>query len=166
MALRRHAAKGLLLPGLLVLCWSSVAAAERLYVNTYGSDWGLWVRGHCLLGTRDGIAVLELEEVALEPNRGYPQALEVAGFRLAVAYLDAGLDAGSGAARREWEALGPEVAHAVALAPGEVEIVSGVVLDLPPLRPPGAGEVRLLLLQVVMASGTPFPVEVARVRGG
>ena len=162
MALRRHAAKGLLLPGLLVLCWSSLAAAERLYVNTYGSDWGLWVRGHCLLGTRDGIPVLELEEVALEPNRGYPQALEVAGFRLAVAYLDNG----GGAAPRDWEAVGPEVAHAVALAPGEVEIVSGVVLELPPLRPPGPGEVRLLLLQVVMASGTPFSVEVARVQGG
>ena len=162
MALRRHAAKGLLLPGLLVLCWSSLAAAERLYVNTYGSDWGLWVRGHCLLGTRDGQPVLELEEVALEPNRGYPQALEVAGFRLAVAYLDNG----GAAARRDWEAVGPEVAHAVALAPGEVEIVSGVVLELPPLRPPGAGEVRLLLLQVVMASGTPFSVEVARVQGG
>ena len=157
MAARRHAATGLLLLSLLAL-WSPPAVAKRLYINTYGSDWGLWVRGHCLLEERDGKQVLELEEVALEPNRRYPQTLEVAGFRLAATYLDAI----SGEPLPGRGMAGPRTDHALALAPGDKKTVTGLVLELPRLAPPGAGELRLLLLQVVMASGTPFAVEVAR----
>ncbi len=165
MAAKRHTAICLSLLSLLVL-WpspfvSSATAAERLYINTYGSDWGLWVRGHCLLEVRDDKLILELEEVALEPNRGYPQALEVAGFRLAVTYLDAT----SGEPLPDRGAKGPRSNHAVALAPGEKKTVAGLLLELPGLDPPKAGELRLLVLEVVMASGTSFAVEVARTEG-
>ena len=43
--------------------------------------------------------------------------------------------------------------------------MTGLALDLPRPAPPGAGETRLLLLQVVMASGTSFAIEVARAEG-
>ncbi len=160
MAAGRHAAAGLLLFSLLAL-WSPPAAAKRLYINTYGSDWGLWVRGHCLLEERGGKQVLELEAVALEPNRRYPQALEVAGFRLAAAYLDST----SGEPLPDRGVAGPQVDLALALAPGDKKTVTGLVLELPRPAVPGAGELRLLLLQVVMASGTPFAVEVTRTEG-
>ena len=161
MAAKRRPATGLLLVGLLAL-WSPAAGAEWLYINTYGSDWGLWVRGHCLLEERDGRQVLELEEVALEPNRRYPQALEVAGFRLAASYLDVA----TGEPLGDRGATGPEAAHAISLAPGEKQTVRGLVLELPRLAPPRPGELRLLLLQVVMASGTAFAVEVTRTERG
>ncbi len=160
MAAKRHLGTCLSLLSLLVF-WPSSAAAERLYINTYGSDWGLWVRGHCVLEERDGRQVLELEDVALEPNRRYPQALEVAGFRLAATYLDAA----SGEPLGGRGATGPRTDHKVSLSPGEKQTVTGLVLELPRLAPPGAGEQRLLLLQVVMASGTSFAVEVARADG-
>ncbi len=161
MTAKRHAAIWLSLLSLLVF-WPCLAAAERLYINTYGSDWGLWVRGHCVLEERDGRQVLELEEVALEPNRRYPQALEVTGFRLAAAYLDRATGEPLGGRG----ATGPRSDHAVSLAPGEKQRVTGLVLELPQLSPPTAGELRLLLLEVVMASGTSFAVEVARADGG
>ena len=160
MTAKRPTAICLSLLSLLVLCWST-AAAERLYINTYGSDWGLWIRGHCLLEARDGRQVLELEAVDLEPNRGYPQALEIAGFRLAVTYLDAT----SGEPLPDQGVKGPRSDHAVALAPGEKKTVADLVLELPPVPAPGAGELRLLVLEVVMASGTSFAVEVARAEG-
>jgi len=167
MAVKRHLAICLSLLSLLVL-WpshfnsSAGAATERLYINTYGSDWGLWVRGHCLLEARDGRQVLELEEITLEPNRRYPQALEVAGFRLATSYLNVA----TGEPLPGRGATGPETAHLISLAPGEKQTVTGLVLELPQFSPPAAGELRLLLLQVVMASGTSFVVEVARDKGG
>ncbi len=105
--------------------------------------------------------MLELEAVDLEPNRGYPQALEIAGFRLAVTYLDAT----SGEPLPDQGVKGPRSDHAVALAPGEKKTVADLVLELPPVPAPGAGELRLLVLEVVMASGTSFAVEVARAEG-
>ncbi len=161
MTAKRHAAIWLSLLSLLVF-WPCLAAAERLYINTYGSDWGLWVRGHCVLEVRDERLALELEEVALEPNRRYPQALEVTGFRLAATYLDRATGEPLGGRG----ATGPQSDHAVSLAPGQKQTVRGLILELPQLSPPTAGELRLLLLQVVMASGTSFAVEVARADGG
>ena len=160
MAAKRHAATWLSLLSLLVF-WPSPAAAERLYINTYGSDWGLWVRGHCLLEERDGRQVLELEDIALEPNRRYPQALEIVGFQLATTYLDST----TGDPISDRGATGRQTDHAFALAPGEKKTVAGLVLELPKPSPPAAGELRLLLLQVVMASGTSFAVEVTRTDG-
>ncbi len=161
MTATRHAAIWVSLLSLLVL-WPRLAAAERLYINTYGSYWGLWVRGHCVLEVRDEGLALKLEEVALEPNRRYPQALEVTGFRLAATYLDRATGEPLGGRG----ATGPQTDHALSLAPGQKKTVTGLVLELPRLAPPGVGEQRLLLLQVVMASGTSFAVEVARADGG
>ncbi len=140
---------------------SRAAASEPVYVNTYGSDWGLWARGHCRLEVRAGVEVLVIEAVALEPNRNYPQALDVAGFRLAAAYLDK--TTGEPLGRRDAE--GPRVDYAVSLAPGEKHVVEDLVLRMPRGRPPGAEEARVLVLQILVGSGSAFEIEVARTLG-
>ena len=139
----------------------SSVAAEPIYVNTYGSDWGLWARGHCRLDLREDRVVLEIEAVALEPNRNYPQALQIGGFRLSASYLSTA----SGAALGGEGASGPRVDYAASLAPGQKHVVRGLVLEAPAGRPPGENEVRVLVLQIVMASGAAFAVEIARTEG-
>ena len=138
------------------------AASEPVYVNTYGSDWGLWVRGHCRLEVRGEVEILVIEAVALEPNRNYPQPLEIAGFRLAAAYLDKT----TGEPLGRQVASGPRVDYAVSLAPGEKHVVKDLVLRMPRGRRPGAKEARVLVLEILVGSRSAFEIEVARTLGG
>ncbi len=140
---------------------SAQAGAKRLYLNSYGSGWGLWVRGTCLLEQRDDRLILELEELTLEPNHNYPQAFEIAGFRLASVRLDAA----TGDRASEPPATGPQAEHPKSLAPGKKTLVEGLRLELPVGQPPASREVRLLLLQVVVLSGAAFEIEVTPLRG-
>ncbi|MDJ0943080.1 MAG: hypothetical protein QNJ30_06430 [Kiloniellales bacterium] len=140
---------------------SMAEAAEPVYINSYGSDWGLWARGHCRLDVRADVEVLEIEAVALEPNRNYPQTLEIAGFRLSAAYLDKT----TGEPFGHQAASGPRVDYAVGLAPGEKHVVKDLILRMPRGRPPGANEARVLILQILVGSGSAFEIEIARTLG-
>ena len=140
---------------------STAAAAEPVYINSYGSDWGLWARGHCRLEVRAEAEVLVIEAVALEPNRNYPQPLEISGFRLAAGYLDKT----TGEPLGGQVASGPRVDYAVTLEPDEKHVVKDLVLRMPRGRPPGANEARVLLLQILVGSGRAFEIESARTGG-
>ena len=67
---------------------SAEANASALYVNNYGSGWGLWLRGHYFLRETDNGYVLEVERISLEPNREYPQSFKISGFKLAYYFQD------------------------------------------------------------------------------
>lgn len=138
------------------------AGAKRLYLSSYGSSWGLWVRGSCLLEERDGGLLLELEELTLEPNHNYPQAFEIAGFRLA----SVPIEKTTGDRKAVPPAAGPQAAHPASLAPGMKTLVTGLRLELPAGRPPASGDRRLLLLQILTPSGAAFEVEVTKLNGG
>ncbi|MCG8594563.1 MAG: hypothetical protein MI785_09365 [Kiloniellales bacterium] len=134
------------------------SAAEPIYINTYGSDWGLWARGHCLLSARAEVETLEIEAVTLQPNRNYPQALEIAGFGLSAAYVNAA----TGEPLGRQAASGPRIDYAVSLAPDGKHVVEDLILQVPRGRLPGAKAARVLVLHIFMSSGSAFEIEVAR----
>lgn len=155
---------GVLAAALLLAAGVPPAQADpkRLYLNSYGSSWGLWARGSCLLEAHEGGLTLVLEELTLEPNHNYPQALEIAGFRLASVLLDAA----TGDRKAAAPAIGPRRDHAAALIPGQKTLVRGLQLELPSGQAAASGQVRLLLLQVLTPSGAAFEIEVTPIDGG
>lgn len=144
------------------LLMGPAVSAERLYVNSFASDWGIWARGHCVLHDDGGRYRLEIEALDLEPNRSYPQTYEVSGFRLAYSYRDKG----SGALAGDAGQSGLLTAHPLHLPPGETRTVTGLVLEVPRGRPPRAGEVLLLELHIVTGRGGYFTVAVGEFEGG
>ena len=60
---------------------------------------------------------------------------------------------------------GPLTEHPLHLPPGETKTVTGLVLEVPRGRPPRAGEVLLLELDIVTARGGYFAVMVGEFEG-
>ena len=155
---------GVLAVALLLAAGGPPAQADpkRLYLNSYGSSWGLWARGSCLLEETEGGLTLVLEELTLEPNHNYPQAFEIAGFRLASVLLDAA----TGDRKAVAPAVGPRRDHPANLMPGQKTLVRDLRLELPLGQAAFSEQLRLLLLQVLTPSGAAFEIEVVPIGGG
>lgn len=157
-ASRRLLLKGLALPMLLGPCWFSAAtpaAAEVVYLNTYGSGWALWARGHSVRQDTGRTHVLKIRDLSLEPNHRYPQTFEIEALRLAYSYLD----------RTSGELVapgnaGPPIPYKVTVSEGEKQVIENVTLEVPRGQAARDGEVVVVELHLVTRSGGFFVITV------
>ncbi len=146
---------------LLAVTAASQADAGPLYLNSYGSGWGVWLRGHYFLRETGRDYILEVERISVEPNRSYPQSFEISGFRLAYFYKD----------RRSGEALerdpvtGPPAAYRAKLQPAQPLIVEDMTIAVGKSVRPGENETLILELHVVTLSGASIGVQVGEFAG-
>lgn len=141
---------------------SSASAFEQLYVNTYGSDLGVWARGHCQLYGTVGKHRLEIEELSLEPNWNYQQSFSISGFRLAYSYRDKDTeefvtDAGG---------AGPQMSRPLLLSANQKGLVKDLVLEVTRGRPPRSNEILLVELHIMISGGGYFTLVVRKIDDG
>ena len=143
----------LLVLGIATTATSTITAAvDPIYISTYGSNWGLWARGHCLLDAWGELGILKIETITLEPNRNYPQFFEITGFQLSVYYVNKI----TGEPLEGKIANGPRIDYTVSLGPGQEHIVKDLVLKVPDSGLPDRQGVRVLTLNILLGSGTAF----------
>ncbi|WP_282604404.1 hypothetical protein [Pelagibius sp. Alg239-R121] len=141
---------------LLVFATPNAAAAGALYLNNYGSGWGLWLRGHYVLKETENDYVLEVERISVEPNRAYPQSFDISGFKLTYYFRDKD----SGEALDRDVVAGPPAHFPAKLRPTEALIVEGVTMAVAKTTQPNANESLILELHVITTSGASIGVAV------
>lgn len=151
----------LLLFAAFILMSPAEASASALYVNNYGSGWGLWLRGHYFLRETDSEYLVEVERISVEPNREYPQNFEIAGFKLTY-YLQ---DRESGEALERDGVAGPPAPYPATVMPSEPLIVEGVTVSIGKRVKLKAEETLILELHVVTTSGASIGVPVGEFFG-
>ena len=161
---RRPRLAGLFFAAALCLAATArpAAAGERIFLNSFGSTWGLWARCYCVIHDDAVRHRLEIEELSLEPNRNDRQGFEIAGFRLAYYYLDKETDAylpGAGAS-------GPALDHALSLPPGTHGTTKDLFVEVPRGDPPGEGETLVVELQIITRGKAYFGLVVGEFEGG
>lgn len=135
--------------------------ASALYMNNYGSGWGLWLRGHYFLRETDSDYVVEVERISVEPNREYPQNFEISGFKLAYYFQDRE----SGEALERDSVAGPPAPYPATVMPSEPLIVEGVTVSIGKWAQLKAQEALILELHVVTTSGASIGVPVGEFFG-
>ena len=144
-----------------VLMLPADTQASALYVNNYGSGWGLWLRGHYFLRETENEYLVEFERISVEPNREYPQNFEISGFKLAYYFQDRE----SGEALERDGVAGPPAPYPATLMPSKPLIVEGVTVSIGKWTQLKAEEALILELHVVTTSGASIGVPVGEFFG-
>lgn len=133
------------------------AEMGALYLNNYGSGWGVWVRGHSVLKETDSDFVLEIERISVEPNRAYPQSFDISGFKLAYYFTDKE----SGTPLDQDIVAGPPTQYLAKLRPSQPLVIENMTIAVTkPVRTESA-ESLILELHVVTTSGVSIGVKVS-----
>ncbi len=136
---------------------SARAEMETLYLNNYGSGWGVWLRGHSVLKETERDFVLEVERISVEPNRAYPQNFDISGFRLAYYFTDKE----SGETLEQDAISGPPTPYLAKLRPSQPLVIENMTIAVEKPVPPGSAESIILELHVVTTSGVSIGVKVS-----
>ncbi len=136
---------------------SARAEMGTLYLNNYGSGWGVWLRGHSVLKETEHDFVLEVERISVEPNRAHPQNFDISGFRLAYYFTDKE----SGETLEHEPITGPPTPYLAKLRPSQPLVIENMTIAVEKPLQPGSAESLILELHVVTASGVSIGIKVS-----
>ncbi len=154
----RRFASLVLTASLLLAAFTPVRAEMgALYLNNYGSGWGVWLRGHSILRETDHDYILEVERLSVEPNRAYPQSFEISGFKLAYYFKDKE----SGEPLDENSISGISTPYPAKLHPSRPLVVENMTISVMKPAPADFSQSLVLELHVVTLSGVSIGVKVS-----